>query len=503
MINTPQYDPTIRVVDFDMELTFYGGVNEIGGNKFLLKHKNTAVFLDFGKSFNRENKYFDFPLLRPFFIQDLKKIQAIPEIKGLYRDSHEDSEVDCILLTHPHVDHFGYISLLNSNVLVHLGEGAKTIIDIRSEIYRVGWDRKLDHITFETFRTGDERQMGDFVYTPYSVDHSVPSSYGFIIRAGDKTVLYTGDLRRHGTMKHLTEQLLRAAKKENVDVMLCEGTNITQQTEDVFLKGFEHEFMRRMGKIAPERVERQCKTEADVEREMKRLVDDLDGLIIVETCPADIDRIRTIWNVSKATGRKLILDSRQAYLTYELDKRDPKVNDLPCAKDSYVYFNRIRDRDAEIEGTEAQKKWRPKFQQDLMETCDQIRMGFEGREEVRRDASEYIFCTDNASHKLLELLEDKPFKCNFVLSKSEPFNEEMVISFDRLLHWLASYQIKQYHQIHVSGHCGKTDLVNIVEEVNPDVLIPIHTENPKLLARFVEEEIQEIKIPAFQEKIIV
>ena len=72
-----------------MELTFYGGVNEIGGNKFLLTHRNTAVFLDFGKSFNRENKYFDFPLLRPFFIQDLKKIQAIPEIKGLYRNSHE------------------------------------------------------------------------------------------------------------------------------------------------------------------------------------------------------------------------------------------------------------------------------------------------------------------------------------------------------------------------------------------------------------------------------
>jgi len=486
-----------------MELTFYGGVNEIGGNKFLLEHRNTAVFLDFGKSFNRENKYFDFPLLRPFFIQDLKKIQVIPEIKSLYRDSHEESEVDCILLTHPHVDHFGYISLLNSSVLVHLGEGAKTIIDIRSEIYRVGWDRKLDHLTFDTFKTGDERQVKDFVYTPYSVDHSVPSSYGFIIQASDKTLLYTGDLRRHGTMKHLTAQFLQAAKKEIVDVMLCEGTNVAPQNEDVFLRGFEHEFMRRMGKVAPERVERQCKTEDDVEKEMKRLVDDLDGLIIVETCPADIDRIRTIWKVSKATGRKLILDSRQAYLTYELDRRDPKVKDLPCTKDSFVYFNRIRDRDAEMEGTEAKKKWRPKFQQDLIESCDQICIGFEGREEVKKNAGEYIFCTDNASHKLLELREDKPFKCHFILSKSEPFNEEMVISFDRLLHWLASYRIKQYHQIHVSGHCDKKDLVNIIKEVNPDVLIPIHTEHPKLLARLVKEEIREIKIPIFQGKIII
>jgi mRNA degradation ribonuclease J1/J2 len=30
---------------------FYGGVDEIGGNKILLEEKGTKVFLDFGKSF--------------------------------------------------------------------------------------------------------------------------------------------------------------------------------------------------------------------------------------------------------------------------------------------------------------------------------------------------------------------------------------------------------------------------------------------------------------------
>jgi len=33
------------------KLTFYGGVNEIGGNKILLEDKGTKIFLDFGKSF--------------------------------------------------------------------------------------------------------------------------------------------------------------------------------------------------------------------------------------------------------------------------------------------------------------------------------------------------------------------------------------------------------------------------------------------------------------------
>ena len=41
-----------------VKLTFYGGVNEIGGNKILLEDKDAKIFLDFGMSFGMANKYF-------------------------------------------------------------------------------------------------------------------------------------------------------------------------------------------------------------------------------------------------------------------------------------------------------------------------------------------------------------------------------------------------------------------------------------------------------------
>ena len=40
-------------------LTFYGGVNEIGGNKILLQDKDTKIFLDFGKGFTGLGNYFE------------------------------------------------------------------------------------------------------------------------------------------------------------------------------------------------------------------------------------------------------------------------------------------------------------------------------------------------------------------------------------------------------------------------------------------------------------
>ena len=40
-------------------LTFYGGINEVGGNKILLQDKDTKIFLDFGKSYGLEGKYLE------------------------------------------------------------------------------------------------------------------------------------------------------------------------------------------------------------------------------------------------------------------------------------------------------------------------------------------------------------------------------------------------------------------------------------------------------------
>ena len=40
-----------------VKLTFYGGVNEIGGNKILLGDKGTKIF-DFGQSFTFGSEFF-------------------------------------------------------------------------------------------------------------------------------------------------------------------------------------------------------------------------------------------------------------------------------------------------------------------------------------------------------------------------------------------------------------------------------------------------------------
>ena len=71
-----------------VKLTFYGGVEEIGGNKILLEDNGTKIFLDFGMGFKRRGLYFE-EFLTPRAangIGDFFELRLLPDIAGVYRE---------------------------------------------------------------------------------------------------------------------------------------------------------------------------------------------------------------------------------------------------------------------------------------------------------------------------------------------------------------------------------------------------------------------------------
>ena len=125
-------------------LTFYGGVNEIGGNKILLEDKDTRVFLDFGNGFSRRAKFFE-EYINPRAangIEDFLIMRLLPDIKGLYREDLMkmaereivEPEVDAVLLSHAHSDHADYISFLHEKIPIYMGETCHLILQAIEEI---------------------------------------------------------------------------------------------------------------------------------------------------------------------------------------------------------------------------------------------------------------------------------------------------------------------------------------------------------------------------------
>ena len=212
-------------------LTFYGGVDEIGGNKILLQDKDTKVFLDFGMSFGKRGKFFE-EFVNPRLsngITDYLTMGLIPDIKGIYRDDllemagrkPEQTDIDAVLLTHAHADHANYISFLNQDIPIHMGAGCHLILkaladrgarSLESEILDYKERPTKDHKgekpiprTIKEFRTGDKFKVGDLEVEPIHVDHSVPAAYGFIIYTSfynpELSASITGNIIKNNPLK--------------------------------------------------------------------------------------------------------------------------------------------------------------------------------------------------------------------------------------------------------------------------------------------------------------
>ena len=96
--------------------------------------------------------------------------------------------------------------------------------------------------------------------------------------------------------------------------------------------------------------------------------------------------------------------------------------------------------------------------------------------EIRADQRKYVMFT--GFNKLMELVYIQPKDADYIYSSSESFLEGEENKDQRrvLDNWLNHFGIT-LHKAHCSGHAGKSDLKYAVETINPEILIPIHTQN--------------------------
>jgi ribonuclease J len=143
------------------KLTFYGAVNEIGGNKILLEDNDTKLFLDFGMSFGTANKYFS-EFLQPrkcSGLGDFIEFGLVPDLKGVYRSDFikhmgrqkEDLNVQGLLVSHAHADHVSYINHLHEDLPIYCSDESYCILKALNDTSSSGFSDITDlSVCFET-----------------------------------------------------------------------------------------------------------------------------------------------------------------------------------------------------------------------------------------------------------------------------------------------------------------------------------------------------------------
>jgi ribonuclease J len=450
-------------------LTFYGGLDEIGGNKILLEDRGTRILLDFGKSFKARSNFYDWTE-RPRQangIGDFIALGILPAISGIYREDllklarlpkEEDRFVQAAILSHAHADHADYLSFLREDIPIYMGQTTKDILCALEE-------EKSSNIEFEitsfkkrptdrrdspvrrdirTFRTGAKIKIDSIEIEPIHVDHSLPGCYGLVITTSGSTIVYSGDLRMHGNLPNLTTDFIERAKARKPEVMLCEGTRINESSSS---------------------------TEKNIyELCMHYIMQAKDHFVFAEYSYKDLDRFTSFYNLAKNTGRRILINPKTARylaaLSKNTDLKVPKIDDETLV----VYKSRLKS------GSYSDSDY-DKYDGRIFENGSNVWTC----EEVKQNESKVIMCL--GSYHLEELIDIRPERGIYLHSASEPFNEEGEIDEKRIENWIGKFGLVKLHA-HCSGHASAPDLNYIVNQINPKSLIPIHTEHPELFLAF-------------------
>lgn len=157
----------------------------------------------------------EFPHFHPsaFLVDDSLLLDA--GTIGAVLSEHEQWAIAQIFITHAHLDHIRGIPMLADNIVIKELKKSLTIYGINETLESLGthllndviWPdfSKIppDHpvIRYHRVIPEVELEIGDYRVMAVEVDHTVPA-VGYIVRKGNKSIMYTGDT---GPTKRLWE----------------------------------------------------------------------------------------------------------------------------------------------------------------------------------------------------------------------------------------------------------------------------------------------------------
>lgn len=506
-----------------MLLRLYDGANTVGGNKIYLTDHRHGVFLDFGLNFVEYNKYFkefiDLSFARG--IHDFLEMSLVPKVdiyrKDLYplylrREDMDKIQVDAVLISHAHADHFGLVGLLDIDIPIMASpetlalikayqdsgrtkEHYSVIYSVIREPYenepfykdtwallkkkRIGNNKAADKYmlfrklipteaisaNFKEFitnlGTGSKQayktevakthlKFGDPEELPwkiesYTVDHSIYGAVGFVIHTDSHKIAYTGDLRAHGERSRRTWEFVQAAK--NSDVLIIEGTRVSSDKEHSYTE------------------------EKDVKENCSMVVSEYDGKIVMaDFSSRNFERLTIFREIARENGRKLVITEKDAYAISGLLSAGTDIDTDSIFIYPKAYLNTSWWQ-KELSNSEL---WKDRYVNPI---------------DIRESPGEYVLAF--SLYDITNLLDIKPDGGVYIYSSTEAFTEEMELDFITLNNWLVKYGIMSVgfkivdgrpvfeRGYHSSGHATPEDIEKIIDIVDPDIIVPVHTEHPE------------------------
>lgn len=410
-----------------MQVRIHRGSREVGGSCVEVLAEGSRLVLDVGR-----------PLCAGW-----DEHVPLPDVPGLA--TGDDPSLLGVVVSHPHLDHYGLLDQVHPAVPVFAGAAAAAIVDAARWFSPRGPQlRATGHLD-----NGVPMVLGPFTVTPYLVDHSAFDSYAMVVEAAGRRLMYTGDLRGHGRKSRLFEEML-ARPPAQIDTLLMEGTQVRPD--------------------AAAEAPLPALTESQVEVAMAATFRSTVGLAVVAASAQNVDRLVTTYRAARRAGRTLLIDLYAVAVAQATGRASIPQPGFPSLGVWIPQRQRVLVKEAaEFHRTDAVRPFRV------------------FPEHLAADPGRYVVFTGSSSVR--ELIRNGGLAADGTLvwsMWSGYLNEPSGVGLQRLLAG-ADVPLVEHH---TSGHASVADLRRMVQAINPGAVVPIHTEGAARFGRHFHNAVQ-------------
>ena len=399
-----------------------GGQEEVGRNMTVFEYENDIIIVDIGIQFPDEDMPgIDYIIPNVNYLKDkIKKIKAV-------------------VFTHGHLDHIGGAPILLEKLgypLVISREFTIALVKRKMEEYKKNSTNQLKTIQIKP-NSREKINLGQLELSFFDVEHSIMDSVGVIISSPVATAIHMGDWTldmNPQNNKKISYNFLAKLKKPTI--LMIESLGAVNRQPLV--------------------------TEEEMWKNIKQIIDNAPGRIIIATFSTQIKRIREILNYVKKINKKVAIDGYSMKIILEVAK---KLGYIKIGKDTLIDIKKIND-----------------FPDNKVVI---ICTGAQG--EPQAVLSRIV--TDNHNYVKLKKTDTVLFSSSII-----PGNERTIQYLKDALYRKCDNVIhNEIMDVHVSGHNNIQAIQEVVKQIRPTYVLPVYANHYFL--KEAKKVIKEINFP--------
>jgi len=379
-----------------------GGCEEVGRNMTVFEYGKDILVLDLGIQFPEE----DMPGIN-YVIPDTSYLRG------------KEKNIQGIVFSHGHMDHIGAAPLLINKLGNPPIVGRPFTIEMikyRQEDYSRGTSKSLKTICIKD--VNEKIHLGSFTLGFFQVDHAIIDAIGVIISTPAATVIHPGDwMIEHNPIGREKISYNHLANLPRPTVLMLESLGATNSKKPV--------------------------TEKQMMENIKKLIREAPGRIIIATFSSQVERIKQIIEYGGQINKKVALDGFSLKMAVEIAKN----------------LGYIKTKEGVITTTENISDY-PDNRVIVMCT------GAQGEENAA------LAKIIDGVHRFIRIKKSD----TVVFSSSViPGNERTVQRIrDKLYRQSDNVIHSEIMDVHASGHSNIKDIQDIIEQIKPNYYIPVY-----------------------------